>query len=340
MLFTRTSLLVVVGIVGLFVGICAQSMKAANEAARKMSCSNSLKQIGLALHTYHDTYSVFPPNGLYLTTAESNNLFVGGRSSRGSSLCKLTPYMISHPFYNSLDFEIAGEPWGFERQLSAPGSRGPKRVNPPKTRVAMTFVVSAYLCASSGLDPYLDRDQNLAAISCYAPSMGSQRMPSYGGWCEEYRGDQFGTGSTPYALTTNPNAVSGVFAKGHWAASFSDIKDGQSQVIAFGEILPNKSDYQALGWLHSYAFPAATTSPINYPVIGIGERGFPGPGGCHHYKNRQTSDGFRSRHKGGAQFVMCDGSTQFISEDIDYLTYQRLGDRRDGQPLGGNWAQR
>ncbi|MCS5630418.1 MAG: DUF1559 domain-containing protein, partial [Pirellulaceae bacterium] len=47
--------------------------------------------------------------------------------------------------------------------------------------------------------------------------------------------------------------------------------------------------------------------------------------------------GFKSRHKGGAQFVLVDGSVQFLSENIDYVTYNRLGDRRDGGPLGEEW---
>ena len=46
------------------------------------------------------------------------------------------------------------------------------------------------------------------------------------------------------------------------------------------------------------------------------------------------SMGFKSRHPGGAMFVLCDGSVHFLPETIDYMTYQRLGDRRDGQPVG------
>jgi len=54
-------------------------------------------------------------------------------------------------------------------------------------------------------------------------------------------------------------------------------------------------------------------------------------------RNFATSQAFKSRHKGGAQFVLCDGSVQCLSENIDYVTYNRLGDRRDGGPLGEEW---
>ena len=78
-----------------------------------------------------------------------------------------------------------------------------------------------------------------------------------------------------------------------------------------------------------------TTAPINYPTC-------PGepPGhdtntdDCNDYRNWATSQGFKSKHPGGAQFVFCDGSGQFLSETIDYYTYQRLGDRWDNEPVG------
>jgi len=54
---------------------------------------------------------------------------------------------------------------------------------------------------------------------------------------------------------------------------------------------------------------------------------------CNKPDNWMTSMGFKSRHTGGAQFLMCDGSVQFFSSSIDYTNYQRLGDRRDGQQV-------
>ncbi|MFP6603180.1 MAG: DUF1559 domain-containing protein [Pirellulaceae bacterium] len=65
------------------------------------------------------------------------------------------------------------------------------------------------------------------------------------------------------------------------------------------------------------------------------ERGFrPAVQNCHDWRNRQTSNGFKSMHKGGSQFVFADGSVHLLAETIDYLTYQRLGCRRDGEPIG------
>jgi prepilin-type processing-associated H-X9-DG protein len=96
------------------------------------------------------------------------------------------------------------------------------------------------------------------------------------------------------------------------------------------------------GWLNHHANFAFTGGPINYPVVGIGDPGFSwseanpplNPKNCSHFKNWSTSAGFKSHHKGGAQFIFCDGSVQFLAEDIDYIIYNRLGDRRDGRPIG------
>ena len=99
------------------------------------------------------------------------------------------------------------------------------------------------------------------------------------------------------------------------------------------------------GWFHYNTMWAATVGPINYPIVGIGEPGFAwanarqplNPHSCTHWKNWSTSQSFKSAHKGGAQFVFVDGSVQFLSENIDYITYQRLGDRRDGEPIPEEW---
>ena len=121
-----------------------------------------------------------------------------------------------------------------------------------------------------------------------------------------------------------------------WAARLQDISDGTSNVIAMGEIVAWCGDHNRNGWMHANALWNATTAPINYKTC-PGEDGLDRNEGlnppCNRTNSWNTSMGFKSKHPGGAQFVLCDGSVQFLSETIAYDTYQRYGDRRDGNPV-------
>ena len=160
-------------------------------------------------------------------------------------------------------------------------------------------------------------------------------MTAKSGMCNDYPGNVFGTGSANHGNDARGYRISGAFSRYSWAAQLADITDGTSNVIAIGEQLPHKSDQQR-SWMLATTIPPATSGPINFPVRGFGEPGFPGPDGCHAYNNWQTSNAFRSAHRGGAHFIFADGSVDYLSEMIDYHAYQRLGDRRDGQPTWRN----
>jgi prepilin-type processing-associated H-X9-DG protein len=145
---------------------------------------------------------------------------------------------------------------------------------------------------------------------------------------------QFGnpTGPDGHGNTNDLNRISGVFGRSMVCCAFSNITDGTSNTIAIGEIRGNCGDHTANGWAHYNTLWVATTAPINFPTCPNEKMYDSGP--CYHTNSWQTSQGFKSRHPGGAQFVLCDGSGRFLSETIDYATYQRLGDRRDGQTVG------
>jgi prepilin-type N-terminal cleavage/methylation domain-containing protein/prepilin-type processing-associated H-X9-DG protein len=335
--FTLVELLVVIAIIGILVALLLPAVSAAREAARKMSCQNNLKQIGLALRTYHNTYGRFPAQGIYYWTRQTKNGHTWYNSSRGSVFVKMLEFMEQDPIHKQLNFSLAGttQPVLFEQQMD------------PTGKWYRSNVLPSFICASANVDPYLSGSNPMTdpAVTCYSPSIGANAMLSRGNWCVDYPGNTFGTGPQGFGNDARGYRISGPFARGHWAAKFRDITDGDSQVIMVGEQLPHKGDHSRSGWFYFNSNWTATTSPINYPIVGIGDPGFAwynqsaplNPFSCTHFANWMTSEGFKSQHKGGAQFVFVDGSVQFLAEHIDYITYQRLGDRRDGQPIPDEW---
>ncbi len=123
--------------------------------------------------------------------------------------------------------------------------------------------------------------------------------------------------------------------RGCWAASINAIPDGTSQTILAGEGLPACTDHMATGWMHFNNNWLSTTAPINWPThCQRRARVTETKPGCHDWNDHGYSQGFKSEHTGGAHVVLCDGSVRFLSQNIDYLTLQKLGARSDGQSVG------
>ncbi len=327
--FTLIELLVVIAIIAILIALLLPAVQQAREAARRTQCKNNLHQLGLAVHNYHDIFNQFP-----LTVCDLEGPNACSPGSKGSYLVRLLPQLEQAPLYNSLNFALGGAPWGttnFEGQLDPAGK--PYRL----------YKIAALQCPSDSMGSINWHSEK----TNYAMSMGSQSMPTGGtawGACNLFQmpGDVnlFGRTVSGHGNGYSAGQVSGVVARMNWSANFRDILDGTSNTIMMGETMPNCGDHSVNGWMHFNSMWFATTAPINFPIACINEKNFNDPSppvgknGCNHWQNWTTTQGFKSQHVGGAQFVLSDGSARFISENIDYRTYQRLGDRKDGEVVG------
>ena len=326
--FTLIELLVVIAIIAILIALLLPAVQQAREAARRAQCKNNLKQLGVAMHNYHDTYGMFPPSIWAIHWSQGHTWW---SQEKGSHLVHLLPFVDQQPLYSRIDFRNRRADWWWMPKIDDQPRWGKK---------FRSYVIPTYMCPSDG-SPKMSNSGDRARTN-YMGSMGNQRMNSLGGWCRSYPGNNFLTGRGGHGNTALPNFISGIMARHFWAARVGGIlsADGTSQTILMGEALPQCGDHARNGWYHWNAPWMATTAPINFPIKCVYEPGWNQvPAGCNHWRNWQTSQGFKSKHENGAHFLFVDGRVRMLNDSINYRTYQRLGDRADkGIPwyLNGN----
>ncbi len=322
--FTLIELLVVIAIIAVLIALLLPAVQQAREAARRSQCKNNLKQYGLALQNYHDTFNMFPIGGAGLR----NNL------PRISWQVRLLPYLEQAPLYNELD--LSGK-------LPATSYNG------------TNAGIVAYQILNSGLQfrqinlPFTlcPSDSNTEARSSWAQgsyggSMGSQWTTSdneggLGSKCSPY--NIYAEKTRNYGESRNRDEISGMISRDGAVIRIADVSDGLSNTIQIGELIPGCLDASRASWSYAISVCNAegmTLTPINdYTTCTlIDTRRITDPD-CTGGNRWNYSFGFRSMHTGGAHFLFGDGSVHFLSENIDHAnTYQRLGGRADGKTIG------
>ncbi len=324
--FTLVELLVVIAIIGVLIALLLPAVQQAREAARRMQCSNNLKQFGIALHNYHDTYGTFPPGYVHQEGMGSS----GSSWSWGS---QILPFIEQNALADALDV-------GSQPLTTA--------LDDATLLNLMKQPIQAFLCPSDTAP-----NPNTGQLLLKSSGNDSVATSNYIGNNTSHKWHPAGrlTGSTtgqPSQWSSGPgstHAPTGIF----WRNSkngMRDITDGTSNTIAIGERSWRLNNPTAGGNPFTCNAAVAIGTAHNNEQLTI--RHVLGGGAVRiNFAHNECTYGFSSRHPGGAMFALCDGSVRFLPETIDHTptasgssgsfnnsTFERLLSRHDGQPIG------
>jgi prepilin-type N-terminal cleavage/methylation domain-containing protein/prepilin-type processing-associated H-X9-DG protein len=297
--FTLIELLAVIAIIGILIALLLPAVQKIREAAARIQCQNNLKQIGLGLHNFHDSYQRFP-SGIMVTIGTGSGAVLPSSCPRcaqppipgkwGSWLTWILPYVEQQNLYNELN--LSGREYGYSLGPTAPGAT----------------VVRTYICPSD-----------------YVPKTTIQYGTYYFG-VNSYFGNA-GTKAWPVSSAS----LNGVLYYNS-SVRITDISDGTSNTLLAGERYskdlivadPDLSDWRGWAWTNYNSggdHLGDTNWPINSPASAIGVNA--------------RKNNFGSGHPGGANFVLCDGSVRFISTTStqNLVNFQRLSVINDGHPV-------
>ncbi len=326
--FTLIELLVVIAIIGVLLALLLPAVQSAREAARRMECVNNLKQIGLALHNYHDSNQVFPA------------AFHGGL---GNVYMNFTGFHAILPY---IEQQILQDAFNFDYSVFAPGLGHYYGWSGGQQTTGFSTQLSNFLCPSNRASTevgasYSNWVVEQAAVTDYVFSGG---------------GDNYIT--EPF-LNRNLRGFSGM----DLFSRVAEIRDGLSQTFAFGEAVGGNGGnpfvaegfaanrvcvplelYDRAQYYDNLMFMAygrrrtwnnqfivggivGTTTDRLGAFYGLNDCGYESSTdhwGTASPTSGQTVPNFRSVHPGGGNFLMADGSVQFIKETIDRETYVAL----------------
>jgi len=290
--FTLIELLVVIAVIAVLIALLLPAVQAAREAARRSQCINNLMQVGIALKNYETAFEALP-SGVVNQTGPITNTPTGYGFGW---IAQVLPYLDQRATHRNLNFQVG--------------------VYAPANDTTRSVLINVLLCPS-------------------AP--GATRMDPVDG--QSSASDQ--PGLTNYAAVYSDAEVpidlknNGVFYLNS-RTRYDDLEDGSSQTLFVGEKPTSGAE---MGWASGSLATLRNTGwtingkPITPTMLagnalgGPGSNPSPAPGAP---SEPGVVGGFASRHPGGANFALGDGSVKFLKNSISVVVYARLANRADG----------
>lgn len=301
--FSLVELLVVIAIIGILVGLLLPAVQAAREAARRMSCSNNLKQMALATHNFHDTFRLLPYATRDRLAGDDSDTWATGHIQilpfiEGDAIARR--WDPDQPRNSTVDEDGDGWTNAQLQQMQIPTYTCPS-MSPPSGPLgvgggAENRAPCSYLFSAGSFD---------VALLHYATLYG-QPEPRYDG--------------AVVPIKTHIPASGTLSANHRQPTGLKDITDGTSNTWLIGE-----TDFK----------PRGVPSTMYGGVWAFGFIGYSWGTTFHPFNRHNWTTtiygAFRSEHPGGAHFALSDGSVRFVSESIDEVIYRGVSTAAGGE---------
>jgi len=311
--FTLIELLVVIAIIAVLIALLLPAVQAAREAARRSQCVNNMKQLGIAMHNYHDVVGSFPTSFWRNTRNIQGNTAVDG-TNRHSWFSMILPYIEQPAVYNAMNFSM--------------GCGGP--IN---STAAMT-PINVLMCPSDPaptISPFPRVDQGVG------PNNNSGPKLSYLGNFGDNHNDDATWWTFPNLPASRDNGFgeyqtqTGIMCRSGGTTAIRDVTDGTSNTFAAGETLYESCDW--FTWANPNGSTAGTSCPICYMRVTDHKQN---SASATDSNNWRVGFGWRSMHSGVVNFLFCDGSVKALKCSISRVTYRALSTRNIGELISAD----
>jgi prepilin-type N-terminal cleavage/methylation domain-containing protein/prepilin-type processing-associated H-X9-DG protein len=313
--FTLIELLVVITVIGVLLGLLLPAVQAARSAARRSDCANRLKQIGLALHGYHDARKCLPPGNINQTAGHCPGMGepeTADSSGGGNWAIAILPFLEQENLFKNYHTKFANES--------------------PENRAVRETLVPAFVCPA-------DLQPDEIAVPASGPANAQQASYAPGSYRAVCGASTDGMNFPAWELfydyryDKGPRKLRGpihmVGVWGYHVETFDGIKDGLTNTLMIGESTTSTNRAYRTFWANSFAhFTMSGVTTQSRTLLGDYDQcvKLGGAGGAFACKF-----GWGSMHPGGLHFLLCDGSVRFVNTNVDMTLLQNMATIAGGE---------